>query len=300
MTTPIPSDAPLGLRPPMHRLPDEIRCGPVRLQVADLARSIAWYETVLGFAVRRRAADHAVLGAAGDDATLLELHERPGARPVPRGGRIGLFHVAYLLPDRPALARFARHLATLGVRAASSDHHVSEAIYLADPDGLGIEVYRDRPRAHWRRVGRELHMTTESLDLGSLLGDAGDAPWTGAPAGTVVGHVHLAVTDLDRVRAFHYAALGLDLMVWRYPGALFLAGGGYHHHLGTNTWHADAPVAGHDDARLLDWSLVLPTADARDRTVESVASYGHRVQRADDGTVTLVDPFGVGLRLLLD
>jgi catechol 2,3-dioxygenase len=299
MTTPVPSDAPLGLQPPMHRLPDDVRCGPVRLVVADLARSIAWYESVLGFAVRRREAAQAVLGAAGDEGTLLELHERPGARPVPRSGHVGLFHVAYLLPDRPALARFVRHVADLGVRAASSDHHVSEAVYLTDPDGLGVEVYRDRPRTHWRRAGRELHMTTEPLDVASLLADAGDTPWTGAPAGTVVGHVHLSVSDLERVRAFHYAALGLDIMVWRYPGALFLAGGGYHHHLGTNIWRAEAPRPGPDDARLHDWSLVVPTDDARERTIASVASYGHPVQRDVDGSVRFVDPFGIGVRILV-
>ena len=298
MTTPVPHDAPLGLQPPFHRLPDATRCGPVTLAVASLDRSTAWYARTLGFAVRERSDGVATMGAAHDDAVLLVLHEQPGAVPVPRGGRIGLFHVAWRMPTRTDFARLVRHVADLGMPAASSDHHVSEALYLADPDGLGVEVCCDRPRAQWRRSGRELVMVTEPLDVAALREHDDFTPWTGAPAGTDVGHVHLAVGDLDAVRAFHFAALGLDLMVWRYPGALFLAAGGYHHHLGANTWHARAPRADAGDARLLEWSLVLPDHAAVRAAADSVASYRYAVTRHADGSATCTDPFGIVVRLV--
>ena len=154
-----------------------------------------------------------------------------------RGGQLGLYHFAILLPDRAALGRFVAHLARIGERAGASDHLVSEALYLSDPDGLGIEVYADRPRATWRYDGqRQLAMDTRPLDLNSLVQAAGGEPWTGMPAGTVMGHVHLHVGDIERAAAFYHAALGLDKVVWSYPGALFLSAGGYHHHVGLNTW----------------------------------------------------------------
>src|ERR671920_1258612 len=134
---------------------------------------------------------NAVLASNGDDTPLVELRELRGARPVPRKGTLGLYHFAVLLPDRPSLGRFVRHLAEIGVRAGAGDHLGSESFYLQDPDNLGIEVYADRPRSTWRRVGRELMMATDPVDVGGLLQAAGQETWTGAPAGTTVGHVHL-------------------------------------------------------------------------------------------------------------
>jgi catechol 2,3-dioxygenase len=135
---------------PEFRLPAATHVGRVRLQVADLERSLDYYQTVLGLRVLARGDGRATLGAYGSDAPLVELHERVGARPVPRRGRLGLYHFAILLPDRAALGRFLAHLAARGEYAGMSDHLVSEALYLTDPDGLGIEVYADRPRASWR------------------------------------------------------------------------------------------------------------------------------------------------------
>lgn len=281
-----------GIAPPGYRLPAATRLGRVRLQIADLARSLAFYETVLGLRVLHRSPRAATLGAhGGDGAPLVELHERPGARPVPRRGRLGLYHFAILLPDRAALGRLVAHLARQGTYAGMSDHAVSEALYLADPDGLGIEVYADRPRTAWRYEGRQLHMTTQPLDTSSLLRAAGDEPWTGMPAGTVLGHVHLHVGDLDRGAALYHAALGFDRVVWSYPGALFLAAGGYHHHLGTNTWAAGAEPAGDDDARLLSWEIVLPTAHDMGAAAGSVERAGYPVTLADTG-VAVTDPWG--------
>ena len=284
--------AEVGIAAPAFRLPAATRPGPVRLQVADLGRSLGFYEGALGFRVLDRSGGTATLGA---ERPLVALVEKPGVRPVPRRGRLGLFHVAFLLPDRADLGRFVRHLADLGVPTGASDHLVSEALYLTDPDGLGIEVYADRPREAWRRNGRQIAMATEPLDVRSLAQAAGDAPWTGAPAGTTVGHVHLHVGDLDRAAAFYHEALGLDKVVWDYPGALFLSAGGYHHHLGTNTWAADAPPAGEDDARLLEWTLLLPGAAVAD-AVRSLEAAGAAVERGPDGTV-ISDPWGTRLRL---
>lgn len=285
-----------GIAAPGYRLPAATRLGPVRLQVADLARSLPYYTRVLGMRLLDQAQGVARLGSAGDEQPLIELHERPGVAPVPRRGRLGLYHFAILLPDRPALALFVRHLAELGERAGMSDHFVSEAIYLTDPDGLGIEVYADRPRSAWQHENGQLLMTTVALDVEDLLQAAGDRRWNGMPAGTSVGHVHLYVDDLERAEAFYHAGLGLDKMVWSYPGALFMSAGGYHHHLGTNTWAAGAPPAGPNDARLLEWELVVPTPADAAAALASLERGGARVERAGGGGVAR-DPWGTAFRL---
>jgi catechol 2,3-dioxygenase len=293
MTTPAPSSA-VGLAPKGYRLPAATRLGPVRLQVADLARSRDFYQNVLGFRVLDAGDGTAVLGA---DTPLVELVEKAGVRPVPRRGLLGLFHAAYLLPERAALGRFVKHVAERGVAVGMSDHLVSEAVYLTDPDGLGVEVYADRPRDAWRRDGREIAMATVPLDVRALVATAGDAPWTGAPDGTAVGHVHLHVGDLDRAAGFYHAALGLDKVVWSYPGALFLSAGGYHHHLGLNTWASGAPPAGADDARLLGWTVVVPTAADAEAAARSVEAAGFSVAREGDGW-RAADPWGIPLRVV--
>jgi NAD+-dependent protein deacetylase sirtuin 4 len=183
-----------------------------------------------------------------DEVAAVRVEERLGAvlpeveRALLDRGRGGLYHFAILLPDRAALGRLVAHLAREGVRVGAADHLVSEALYLQDPDGLGIEVYADRPRSEWRHRDRQLLMATDPLDLPELARSAGAEPWTGAPAGTRLGHVHLHVGDIHRAAEFYHAALGFDRMVWSYPGALFLAAGGYHHHLGVNTWARRRPA----------------------------------------------------------
>lgn len=289
-----------GIPAPNYRLPNETHLGRVMLQVADLARSVPYYDQVLGLRVLDSDAARVVLGAQGDDRPLLELRERRGARPVPRRGRLGLYHYAILVPDRPSLGRFLGHLEQLGAYAGMSDHFVSEAIYLTDPDGLGIEVYADRPRSAWRHEGRQLAMTTIPLDVQSVLNAARDSAegprWTGMPAGTVIGHVHLYVDDLERGAAFYHNGLGLDKIVWSYPGALFMSAGGYHHHLGTNTWAATAPRAEADDARLLEWEVVVPSAEQAAEAARSLTSTGAAVAR--DGEAWLAtDPWGTVVRL---
>ncbi|HEX4936353.1 MAG TPA: VOC family protein, partial [Gemmatimonadaceae bacterium] len=285
--------------PAGFRLPDDTRLGRVRLQVADLSRSRQYYEQVLGMRVLSRADAHAVLGTQDGATPLVELHERPGARAVPRRGLLGLYHVAILLPDRAALGRFLAHLASLGVPAGMSDHLVSEAVYLQDPDNLGIEVYADRPRESWMHHARELAMTTKPLDARSVVAAANGEPWTGMPAGTTIGHVHLHVGDIDEGARFYHERLGFDKVVWSYPGALFLSAGGYHHHLGTNVWARGAPPAGPEDARLLDWEIVLPPGESLEELVASAGRDGSLVTQ-DTNSALLRDPWGTVVRVTSD
>src|SRR5438552_6094020 len=157
-----------GIPAPGFRLPNDTRLGRVTLQIAELSRSLAYYERVLGLRAISQGNGVAVLGAHGDHRPLVELRERAGARPVPRRGRLGLYHFAILLPDRASLGRFLRHLSDIGEYAGMSDHFVSEAIYLTDPDGLGIEVYADRPRTSWKLEGANLSMGSVHLDTDDL------------------------------------------------------------------------------------------------------------------------------------
>jgi catechol 2,3-dioxygenase len=297
-TTAASSGEAVGMAPPGFRLPPDLRLGAVRLQVADLARSQAYYEEVLGFRVADRDSRDAVLTAVDDDVPLVHLHEHRAAASALHQPRLGLYHFAILLPDRSALGRFVAHLSEIGARAGASDHLVSEALYLRDPDRLGIEVYADRPRGSWQVANREIRMDTTALDLVSVVRAAGGERWKGMPAGTRIGHVHLHVADLDAAAAFYHAALGLDKVVWSYPNALFLSAGGYHHHLGLNTWAGpDAPPARLDEARLMEWRIELPDVAAVAAAGVSLEAAGYPVSREPDGW-RAADPWGTELRVV--
>lgn len=279
-----------------HRLHASAALGRVRLQVANLARSIEYYERVIG--LRGVAADraHAVLSAHGDPTPLVELHQLEGAAPVPPRGRLGLYHFAILVPDRASLGRFIAHLSALGAYAGMADHLVSEAVYLTDPDGLGIEVYADRPREAWRIANRSLEMATNTLDAADLVRASRGEKWSGMPAGTRIGHVHLYVSDLAAAERFYHQGLGLDKVVLDFPGALFMSAGGYHHHLGTNTWAAGAPRTKSGDARLLEWSVVLPTQRDVEDAARALERVGATVDRTE-GDVIAADPWGTTVRV---
>lgn len=287
-----------GAPPSGYRLPDATRLGAAKLQVSDLIRSVDYYEEVIGLRTLDRNASRAVLAPQGSAAALLELHERRGASPAARRSRLGLYHFAILVPDRATLGRFIAHLGEIGARAGSSDHLVSEALYLQDPDNLGIEVYADRPRSTWQRVGRELMMATDPLDLASIVRDGGGEKWSGMPAGTVMGHLHLHVADLDRAGEFYAEGLGFDRMIWKYPGALFLGAGGYHHHLGTNTWAgAAAQPAAEDEPRLLEWTIALPSAADVAAAGASLSSHGFTAA-GEGGDIVARDPWGITVRVI--
>ncbi len=286
-------------RPPRGaRLPDATRLGGVRLQVSDLARSLAFYEGSLGLRALTRGDGEAVLGVAGGERALLVLRERAGSAPALGGpASLGLYHVALLLPDRGALGALVRHLAARGVRLGAGDHLVSEAFYLTDPDGLGLEVYVDRPSDAWRRVGDELSMATDPVDVDAVLAAAAERPWTGMPAGTAVGHVHLHVGDLERAGAFYGDGLGFDRTVWSYPGALFLGAGGYHHHVGVNTWAGPRAAPPPEEApRLLEWTIEVPGAGAVDAVASNLAQQGFAA-RHDGAALLATDPWGTVVRV---
>lgn len=206
----------------------------VALTVRDLPAMAAFYERCLGLALLDDHGSVRRLGAGG--RVLIELRGDPAARPRdPR--EAGLFHTAILLPRRADLGAWLRHAADTGLRlTGASDHGVSEAIYLDDPEGNGIEIYRDRPADNWTRHGDRIEMTTARLDLDALAASA-DTHWRGAPDGTVIGHVHLQVGDVAQADGFLSGELGLT-KTFDGPGAAWYGWNGYHHHIAANTWNS--------------------------------------------------------------
>jgi catechol 2,3-dioxygenase len=277
---------------PVHgEIPPATRPGAVHLTVSNLDRSVGYYESVVGLTLRERGADRALLGADGED--LLVLVEQPGAAPA--RGYSGLYHFALLLPTRVELARWLAHATRDRVALVGlSDHYVSEAIYLSDPDDHGIEIYWDRPRASWEGQVAQ-RMTTLPLDTQSLLGELEDPahePFERLPSGTVMGHVHLCVADIPRTIAFYRDVLGFGLMASLGAHAAFLSAGGYHHHIGANTWEsAGAGQAPTGTASLRQVTILLPSEADRDRLVEHVAGSGQTPTAVESG-VLIQDPSG--------
>jgi catechol 2,3-dioxygenase len=273
----------------------ETRIGAVRLRVSDLESLAAFYEHAVGLRPLAREGDVARLGADGGPA-LVELAAAPGAPPRPPFST-GLFHLAVLVPTRADLARALRRVVGAGWRlTGASDHLVSEALYLNDPEGNGIELYRDRPRDEWRRgPAGELAMATLPLDLEGVLAELGrDEPGdqSSMPAGTRIGHVHLQVSALGPGERFYAGALELDVTVRSYPGALFLSAGGYHHHVGLNTWRSEGAPPPPEGALGVDhYELALPTEAERDRLAGRLEAEGaETLERA--GGVLAADPSG--------
>jgi catechol 2,3-dioxygenase len=234
--------------------------GRVRLRVADVDRVRSYYERTIG--LKPLPSEDGVV-ALGADVPVVELVGDPDAPPAPPG-TTGLFHLALLVPDRPSLARAVKRVVGSGERfTGASDHFVSEALYLRDPEGNGIEIYRDRPRTEWEyEPSGELRMGTVALDIDSVMAElpGGDDP--GMPEGTVMGHVHLHVADLGAAEEFYAGRLGLDVTVRSYPGALFLSRDGYHHHVGLNTWQGPGAPPPPPGSRGLEHFSVAGDLDA--------------------------------------
>jgi catechol 2,3-dioxygenase len=272
--------------------------GAVHLTVADLARSLAYYRGEIGLAVLEEGEGRARLGAGGTE--LLVLVEDPGAGPS--DGYTGLYHFALLVPERTDLARWLAHAGRDGVRLVGlSDHFVSEALYLRDPDGHGIEIYADRPREIWEGEVTT-RLTTVPLDVADLLGTLSDPesePFDGLPEGTVMGHVHLKVASIPETIAFYRDVMGFGLMAQLGVQAAFLAAGGYHHHLGANTWESGgAGPAPPGSAALRRATVVLPDEAERDRVLARLEHAGHTANESD-GTPVVSDPSGNRLALVV-
>lgn len=265
------------------------RLGAAHLIVTDLGRSLAFYEGSLGLAVHRREPGLAALGAGGED--LIVLEELPGAR---RAGRhAGLYHVALLQPSRLELARAAQRLAATRTPIdGASDHGISEAIYLPDPDGNGIELAADRERARWPELARsEAAYRPQPLDTHGLLSLVADQPvQERADAGLVVGHVHLHVSELERDLAFYTDVIGFDVMM-RVMGAAFVSAGGYHHHAGINAWRGEGiPGVPAGTVGLRHWTLRLAAGDV-EAILARARAVGLAVEQAEDGPLVR-DPAG--------
>jgi catechol 2,3-dioxygenase len=249
-------------------IPAATRMGAVHLTVSDLARSLEYYEGAIGLRVLSRDDGRASLGG---DEELLVLVEQPGA-PSARG-HTGLFHVALLVPSRGDLANWLAHSVRDRVPlTGASDHAVSEALYLRDPDEHGLEIYADRPRELWEGRVFEL-MTTEPLDANGLLAEADEDGFTGLPDGTRVGHVHLCVSEIPETIAFYRDTAGFDLVAALGPEAAFLSAGGYHHHIGANTWESRGRGrAPEGSASLRHATVVLPSRDERDALADRLGA----------------------------
>jgi catechol 2,3-dioxygenase len=270
--------------------------GAVRLIVSDLDRAASFYERAIGLPTLERSGDLARLGPEGG-AALIELEGRPDAPPRPPRAT-GLFHLAILVPSRPDLAVALRRVVDAGWRlTGASDHLVSEALYLRDPEGNGIEIYRDRPRDEWPRTNGTIEMATLPLDLDGVLSEY-DASRDGAmPADTRIGHVHLQVAELPSAGGFYEDVVGFDVTVRTYPGALFLSAGGYHHHVGLNVWEsAGGPIPPPGTLGLDRFEVVLPSEAERETVAARLSDAG--VETADeDGGLTARDPSGNGVLL---
>jgi catechol 2,3-dioxygenase len=276
---------------PGAALAGDTRLGAVELVVADLDRSLAYYRDVLGLRLHRREGALAALGAGGEDLVLLA--EQPDAR---RAGRhAGLFHFALLFDSREELARAALRLAAQGAPiSGASDHGTLEALYLRDPDGIGIELAADRPREQWPEPAAYA-AGPAPLDLHGLLETvAGEEPTRHAGEGLRMGHVHLQVSDLDAARRFYRDALGFGVVV-DIGSAAFLATGGYHHHVGVNVWAGvGIPPAPPDAVGLRHWTLELDGPAELDALRARLDGLGLPYEARESGLLAR-DPAGIAV-----
>jgi catechol 2,3-dioxygenase len=297
-------------RPSQALLPDGMRLGPVRLAVTDLDRAVNFYTRVIGLAVASRGReqmpngthDTAHLSAGGEDVVVLQAE--PGARPAggKQGRHAGLYHVALNYPTRLELARVLRRIVEAGVRIGASDHATHEAIYLSDPDGNGLELAWDTPRERWPETLEEyMRVGRNPLDFDGLQALTADEPLVEhAAPGLRVGHLHLHVGDVARGRDFYVGLLGLELQ-FDAGTAAFTSAGGYHHHLGFNTWRGEGvPPVPAGVVGLREWRIELPTAADVDAARARLTAGGVPVTADGPDAFTTADPWGIPLRVGVD
>ncbi len=274
----------------MNKIDPNLRMGTVTLTVVNLERSITYYNKHIGLRVLAQTESTATLGTA---VPLLHLREAKNARHYPNA--TGLYHFALLVPSRTELARILQHLVKTGTPiGGASDHHVSEALYLSDPDGHGIEIYRDRPRSEWLDADGNFFMTTQQLDVNGVMATHDGKPFTELADGTVMGHVHLQVGDVAQAEAFYTNLLGFDTMA-HYPGAGFVSAGGYHHHLGFNIWHSRGASAPPEDAvRLVDYTILVSDSAEISKISTRLSANDYPFEQNQAG-LRLTDPAGNGI-----
>ena len=269
----------------------------VSLKVQSLERSLAFYEKVIGFKVYDKTDTSALLTADGKNV-LLSIEQPSDV--IPKKGRTtGLYHFALLLPERKDLAKVIKHLLQTGYPLqGASDHLVSEALYLADPDGNGIEIYTDRPASKWEWNKQHVVMATEALDAENLFAEGMEGTWNGLPEGTVMGHIHLHVAELDKTEEFYTKGLGFDVVSRYGPQALFISSGKYHHHIGLNTWNGvGAPKPAANSVGLDSYTLVLPDDMSLKDTTARLKKIGAQVSD-ENGTFITTDPSGNQIKLV--
>src|SRR6516225_7665717 len=292
MDAPNPSAIPtFASRTPLH-------VGAIGLKVRDIDRLTGFYRDVIGLAVIDRDKDSAALGAGG--IAFVHLEHQPSAKPDD-SREAGLYHTAFLMPTRADLARWIMHAARDRVPfTGASDHDVSEAIYLDDPEGNGVEVYSDRPREKWRRDGELIFQKTDPLDIDAIIReiDAATATYPSAPEGLRIGHIHLRVGDVARAEAFYSGVLGLDV-TRRRTGATFLSSGGYHHHVAVNVWHSNGAGIRNGKRAGLDWFAMEindePTIDGLKKRLDAAGTTTHSIP----GGFSATDPWGTSIRFII-
>ncbi|MBS4196038.1 VOC family protein [Lederbergia citri] len=266
------------------------------LTVQNLERSVDFYEKVLGFKVIERTNEKASISADGKTA-LLSLEQRKDA--TPRDPRTsGLYHIAFLMPNRSHLADIVHYfIQTRYPLQGASDHHVSEALYLADPEGNGIEIYIDRDPEKWIWQGDQVYMTTEPLDVENLLQEATETGWKGMPEKTIIGHIHLQVAELEKTREFYYDGLGFDLILRYGSQALFMSKNKYHHHIGLNTWNSKGVAAPSENSTGLKYfTIALPNNEEKQKIMEQLKKINAPMTE-ENGKILTTDPSGINIVL---
>lgn len=267
----------------------------VSLNIKDLNRSLEFYTKTIGFSVLKQDETYAELTADGDNVLLI-LNQVDKERTHPRSA--GLYHFALLLPERADLALMTMHLASKRIPLGSADHHVSEALYLDDPDGNGIEIYIDRAPEHWIWNNGQVHMVTEQLNAEDLLKDRPDpADFKGLPKDTVMGHVHLHVSELQKTDEFYTEGLGFEVILNFGGQALFMATEKYHHHIAANVWNGlGAPAPEKGSIGLDYYTVIYPSQEALNEAVSRLTALGFTTEKEDGYTLTL-DPSGNHIRM---
>ncbi|MEK3964015.1 VOC family protein [Paenibacillus sp. FSL H7-0323] len=281
-------------------LQPDTQIGLVQIRVSNLERSLTFYQNVVGLSVLRQTGREVEMTADGQNVLLI-LREIENARVIRPNSVAGLYHFAILVPDRPSLGLVVRNLISSGIEVGQGDHLVSEALYIQDPDNNGIEIYRDRPKSEWKYDAEgHVMMSTDPVDVDGLLAASEGLSWNGLPAGTVIGHVHFHVGNLNKAKAFYVDLLGFELTANYGSAAMFISAGGYHHHIGLNVWAGQgAPAAPADTVGIDYFTLILTNEEERNAVVERVRQAGYAVTEVN-GDPTFQDPWNIGIRLVLE